>query len=457
MEDFKVNVITVIIDSLRADHVGLNGIKDIKTPHLDEFGQECVRFTKAYPESLATIPVRKALWNGKRDFPFWDWKPWRQAPVPGWNPMPEKPDCMSEILKDDGWKTALLTDTYHVFKPDMNFHRGFKEYRWIRGQEHDYYRSGKVTDIDYQKYATPRMSYTPFYQEVFNNYLKNNQDRHHEEQWSVAKLFKYAACWLEENYRDEDPFFLVVDSFCPHEPFDPPRYYSDMYNPGYKGIEVILPHYSEAMDYMDERELEHVRALYAGQCTLTDRWFGYFMETVKNLNLFDNTIITVMTDHGHLLGERGFIGKPSSGVYPEVLDLVYWIRNPGQKPQVIDSLVYNHDLFPTLFYLLGKEIPEWAEGENLWELVEGKKEKHRDYLTSILKNWGVVFDGEYALIITTKGEGARLYHVANDPHWTENITDQKPEEVRRLFELLKKDGGGSLPDNLPEGGGSWIF
>jgi len=50
-----------------------------------------------------------------------------------------------------------------------------------------------------------------------------------------------------------------------------------------------------------------------------------------------------------------------------------------------------------------------------------------------------------------------LYHVANDPHWTENITDQKPEEVRRLFELLKKDGGGSLPDNLPEGGGSWIF
>ena len=47
-----------------------------------------------------------------------------------------------------------------------------------------------------------------------------------------------------------------------------------MYDPGYEGTEVILPHYSEAMDYMSERELEHVRALYAGQCTLTDRWFG---------------------------------------------------------------------------------------------------------------------------------------------------------------------------------------
>ena len=157
-----MNVINVIIDSLRVDHVGLTGKTQTKTPHLDKFGQGCVRFNQAYPESLATIPVRKALWNGKRDFPFWNWKPWKPAPVPGWNPLPEKPDTMAEILKDQGWTTALLTDTYHMFKPDMNFHRGFKEWRWFRGQEHDYFRTAANIDVDVYEYATPKMKYTEF-------------------------------------------------------------------------------------------------------------------------------------------------------------------------------------------------------------------------------------------------------------------------------------------------------
>jgi arylsulfatase A-like enzyme len=452
-----VNVITVMIDSLRPDHIGLNGKKKMFTPHLDEFGKQSVRFNNAYPESLATIPVRKALWNGKRDFPFWDWKPWRQAQVPGWNPLPEKPDTIAEILKDEGWTTALLTDTYHLFKPDMNFHRGFKEYRWFRGQEHDFYRTGKGKVEEIAKYATPKMHYNDFFSEVFGNYLKNTQDRQNEEDWSVAKLFKYASCWLEDNYKNENPFYLVIDSFCPHEPFDPPRYYSDMYDPGYEGTEVILPHYSEDLDYLSEKELNHTRALYAGQVSLVDRWFGYFMETVKNLGLMDDTLIIVMSDHGHLLGERGFIGKPTTGLYPELLDIVYWFKMPGQEPKEIDSLVYNFDYFPTLFHLIGKEIPEQAEGENLWELVQGKKEGFRDYITCILKNFGVVFDGSWALIIDTKGNNGRLYDVTNDSNWTKNVADQRPEEVKRLFELLKKDGGGSLPDNLPVGGGPWLF
>ena len=65
-----VNAILIILDTLRQDHVGCYGNNWIKTPHLDNFAQEAVKFTKMYPDSLPTLPARKAIYTGKRVFPF---------------------------------------------------------------------------------------------------------------------------------------------------------------------------------------------------------------------------------------------------------------------------------------------------------------------------------------------------------------------------------------------------
>ena len=95
-----MNLILIIIDSLRADHVGINGNSWINTPNLDALGNKSVRFTRAFPESLPTVQFRKAVHNGKRVYPFKNWKPYKPAPIPGWTPLPEEDLTIAEMLQE---------------------------------------------------------------------------------------------------------------------------------------------------------------------------------------------------------------------------------------------------------------------------------------------------------------------------------------------------------------------
>lgn len=439
-----MNLILIIIDSLRADHVGINGNSWIRTPAMDALAEKSVRFTNSYPESLMTIPVRKAIHTGKRTFPFRDWEPYSHWPAPGWTPIPEEDVTLSEILQEKGYTTALVTDVYHTFKPGMNFHRGFDEWRWIRGQEFDHYRSGSRGDIDTDVYFTANQDRTRLPAKLFPKYLKNVELRKTEDDYFTPQVFKSATRWLEENYRAEK-FFLCIDNFDPHEPWDPPQYYRDMYDVGYKGKEVILPIYMENFDYLTDAELNHIRALYAGEVTMVDTWLGYFLNKVDQLGLMDNSLIVLISDHGHLLGENNAIGKVTHCLYPGLMDLVFFIKHPGQSPKTIYKLVYNHDVFPTIFHLLGEEVPEQAEGKNLWELLDDKTDGHREYITSRAKEHLFVRTHRYVLICRADCSEPQLYDIQEDPDHEKNIAEENPGIVKKLYGYLLKDTDGEVP------------
>src|SRR5919108_3087550 len=113
-----MNVILVILDSLRADHVACYGYGATaegwvcRTPALDALAAESLRFTRAYPESLPTIPVRRAIHTGLRTFPFRDWVPQKGDTVRayGWQRIPEEQVALAETLHANGYHTCLLTD-----------------------------------------------------------------------------------------------------------------------------------------------------------------------------------------------------------------------------------------------------------------------------------------------------------------------------------------------------------
>ena len=447
-----MNLITIVIDNLRADHVGINGNPWIQTPNLDRLGNESVRFTRAFSESLPTLPVRRALHTGIRTFPFKNWIPYSQWPAtPGWTPIPEEHITMSEILQEKGYTTAYITDCYHVFKPGMNYHRGFDEWRFIRGQEYDQYRTGytkKASDLE--DYFTPKMDRNSTTARLFPYYLRSHENRRYESEYQAPKVFGSAMRWIEENYDKSKPFFLFVESFDPHEPWDPPQYYRDLYDPGYSGKEVIQPLYTDTLDYLSEAELKHVRALYAAEVTMVDTWLGYFIDKIRQLDLMKDTIIVLITDHGTMLGEYGAMGKPAFIMPPALMDLVFFIKHPEQEPKIINQFVYNHYYLPTVFNLLGEDVPEQAEGENLWELVSGEKEKFVDYVTSVFKNWGWVRDDRYIFISRPGGDDTQLYDIQQDPTCKENIAEKAPEIVKRMHGLMLKDAGGDMPDyNVP--------
>ncbi len=144
-----MNVILVILDSLRMDHMGCCADcypepSGAKTPNLDRLAAESLRFRKAAPESLPTLPMRRAVHTGQRVWPYWVHRSYKGdfKGAPGWGPMQEEQDSVAELLRNADYRTGFVTDTYHQFKASKNFHRGFDEWHWIRGQESDPYRSG---------------------------------------------------------------------------------------------------------------------------------------------------------------------------------------------------------------------------------------------------------------------------------------------------------------------------
>ncbi len=129
----------------------------IATPHLDAFARESVRFDRAYPEALPTLCARRTIYTGRRTYPFHngDFRHIKGDFVgiaPGWGPIPESQATLAEMYEADGFRTGLVSDLYHEFKPSKNFWRGFHQWTFIRGQEADAARSGPFpsqAEIDY--------------------------------------------------------------------------------------------------------------------------------------------------------------------------------------------------------------------------------------------------------------------------------------------------------------------
>ena len=456
-----MNLILVIIDSLRQDHVGAYGNEWIKTPNLDAFCRESVLFNRAYPESLPTLPFRRSTFTGKRVFPFAGWEPYPAAYpfsevfgltglIPGWIPIPHEDTPISELLTGRGYNTGLVTDCFHQHYPGMNYHRGYKTWQFIRGQEWDCWKSSEGSGE--RKAALPYMTEGMMWEErktwELGRYLINNSPRHSEEDYFAPQVFRAASDWLADNYSNKDPFFLCIDCFDPHEPWDPPKYYTDLYDPGYDGIEVVMPLYSDKADsYLSEAELRHMRALYAGEVTMVDRWFGHFMDQVRLLGLEKDTVMVVVSDHGHQLGDKNFTGKLPWGLMPGLLDLVLAIRHPGGESagNLCEAMVMNHDILPTVLRLMEEEIPEWVEGEDLWPIVKGEKTGVREYASSCFKDYYWLRNESYAMVCRSDWSEVELYCLQNDPEYLKDISKEDPKTVAVMKDLMLEVAGGELP------------
>ena len=445
-----MNVVLIIIDTLRQDHVGCYGNKWIKTPCLDSLAKESVLFAQAYPESLPTLQVRRVLQTGCRVFPFRGHKAYKGDFVgaPGWGPVSEERDTIAEILTRHSYRTAFITDTYHQFKPSENFHRGFDEWIWIRGQECDPYRSGPYPSRKEVLAHIPENLRKERFINFISKYLMNVAGRCYEEDYFPAQVFKAGARWLERN-QDAEKFFLVLDSFDPHEPWDPPISYRKTYDPDEDTIDFLASLYGRA-DQLSGRVLKRLRANYAGEVTLVDHWLGYFLEEMKNLGLMDNTLIAVISDHGHCIGEHNLVSKQGHPMTREICDLLLMIRHPeGEGAEMVcESLVYNYDLPATILARLGIEPEKPMEGKDIWSLALGKGKERYDHISC---GWGpfvMVRDRHYWYNAYLWGEVPLLYNLEKDPKLEKNIAQEHPDICEKMKNLAIADAGGEIPEFL---------
>lgn len=468
-----MNVVLIIIDSLQKNYIGAYGNNWVKTPNLDRLASESCIFTRAYPDSLPTLPARIAIHAGRKVYPFKEnfIRKGDMILQPGWGPIPEDWITVSEVLKEKGYRTALITDTFHQFKPGKNFHRGFDQYLFIRGQDHDVYISGSISGrrviedfyvkpIGEFKEQKDRLKRTL---DMYNAYFRNTARRESEEDYFAPMVFREASKWLCQN-QDTDNFFLVVDSFDPHEPWDPPIYYRQMYDPENDMEKDIIWSTYSASHLLTDRQIRRLRANYAGEITMVDRWMGYFVHTLEYMNLSNKTLLILLSDHGHLLGEKNLIGKFPYPILPEAAELVLLVRNPMKDwaGKNINDFVYDFDIAPTILSFLGIEPPEEMEGENLIPVIEGKRQTRRVHVTTGWQNNVMVRTDEFWYTGRLDKSEEMLFSLKDDPEFKKNLALEEGNICEEMHDLAIEDAGGHIPEyvlNYPKysvyGGVKW--
>ncbi len=415
-----MNVIVILADSFRFDYLGCYGNTWIKTPNIDQFAEESTLFENAYAEGLPTIPVRKACFTGRYTLPF-----------SGWQPLQPDDKVLSEILFWKGIRSALITDTLPMHMPRFGYERGFDFVEFIRGGEFDPFYANVPLRIDIEKY------HKPIYEEskrgrkkenvnsllarsALNYRLRQTQDWKSDKDQCVAEVIKASIDYLDK-FREKDDFFLWVDSFDPHEPWDPPSVYDPdvpcPYDLNYGGKDIIAPVSTYVDGYLTEEETRHIRMLYAEKITMVDKWIGKLFNKLKELELFDDSLIIFLSDHGEPLGNKqhghGIMTKCRPWPYEELAHIPLIIHHPDGVEKRVSSFVETVDIAPTIIDFYKIKQKKYMQGKNLTPLLRGEVEKLRDFAIAGYYNfsWSIQTD-EWSYI-----------------HWIEN---KDPEALKLI-------------------------
>ena len=437
----RLNLIEIVVDTWGVHWMGCYGTTEVRTPSVDALARQSVMFMEAYAEALPTLPARRSLYTGRRVFPsdrvvqpddgIWRWR--------GWHQLYAEDVTLSETLRDAGYTNALVTDVYHQFKPGKNFQRGFQSWRYIRGQESDALESGPRKAINLSAYVPSRWPEFETYQ--LEQYLMNRREWKTEEDWPAAQVFREAARWLDNNVEENQPFYLHIESFSPHEFWDPPEDYYRLYmKSDYQGPRLIAP--PQRADRLSAVELEQVRALYAGLVTFVDSRLGKFLEKVEQLGLLGNTVIALVADHGTMQGEQGQIGKGEGRLRTQLTHVPLIIYHPSRAwaRRRVAGYVLHTDLMPTLLDLLGVAIPSRVTGQSLRALMESGERSRREWIVTGFSDHGAIRTPEWLYVGRWNPGDAweDLYDLRRDPLELNNVMGDHLDLVKEFRVRLKE-------------------
>ena len=443
-----MNVIWIVADTFRRDHLGAYGNKSIRTPSLDSLAADSVRFDGHYAAGFPTMPTRADHATGRWTMSFM-----------GWQPLDDGVVTLAEILSDNGVHTAGVVDTPFYWRHGMNYDRGFQTFFTIQGQE------GSPTRVQQRGHHESR---------DVKAWWRMESDR------NTPQTITKAMEWLELHYKEE--FFLYVDTWDPHEPWDAPPYYTELYLPDYDG-EVVQPVYAHWQDApgLTEEKVKKAHATYCGEITMVDTWIGYLLRKVENMGLKEKTAVIFTSDHGFYFGEHGglfgkltFAKRPDgtlyqhgdpdqawthSPLYEELVTLPLLIHVPGIEAGEYQGLSSAIDVMPTVLELFGQEVPAWVEGGSLLSGMRDRSARGREYVVSTIPFANVgeevrsvdnvgrplmappvttVTAADWSLLFSFEPGMSELYHLASDPGQQNNVIHEKPEVAKELHQYLVK-------------------
>ena len=226
----------------------------------------------------------------------------------------------------------------------------------------------------------------------------------------------------------------MVEAFDPHEPFDVPDKYMEMYG-GTGGLDrdyFEIPEYKRvsATDVNPEAE-DYLQRRYKALVTMTDHWFGKLIDKLAERGMLEDTMVMVTTDHGYFLGERDYMGKNYMHLYNELAHLPFIVHFPGnaRAGEHAHQLTQAIDIMPTVLDAHGCEIPADVCGASLVPLMADPDAPTRDYALYGVHAMTVnVTDGRHTYFRAPVPGNQPCFEYAALP-WSEHRSIWSPEET----------------------------
>lgn len=361
------NVVVLLLDSLNRHMLGCYGGAEFTTPNLDRLAARSLRFTRHYSGSLPCMPARHDILCGALDFL---WKPWGSIEL--WE------DPITSQLKMAGVTSQLISDHPHLFESGgENYHCDFGAWDYLRGHESDPWKLRP----DPSWVGTPALPAATEWER--RPYDDSRTYFRREEDFPGPKTMMAAARWIEDNANCHDRFFLFVDEFDPHEPFDTPEPWTYRYHDQRESPLIIWPPYGTdvvARGMLSSKQGAQVRANYGAKLSMIDHWLGKFLDSFDRHGLWEDTAIILLTDHGHYLGERDMFGKPPVPVHNTLGHIPLLVSWPRTPPRVCDALTTSVDIHATLCDVFDVAAEHRVHGHSLRPIIDNKASEVRDYV-----------------------------------------------------------------------------
>jgi len=396
----KPNLILVMVDTLRADHLSCYGHPTLETPHMCSLAEENGTRYRGFSHASWTKPATASLLTST--------VPSTHGAVSKPATLSEEIDLIPEVLKERGYTTGGIVSNINLAE-SFGFQQGYDEYHYLGPDYLARARESSSKLILYQLARQvwfrlkPGLRFGDFYQDS-------------------AVVNRVAFDWLERHA--DSRFFLFLHYMDPHDPF-----FEHPYD-GYGIARVSNP------DPDPERAAE-MKRLYEGEIEYLDSNFGEMLEKLHELDLWENTAIVLVSDHGEEFHEHGGWWHGLT-LYEEQIHVPLLVRWPegqrGAPPVVERPLARLLDVAPTLARLGGADVPPGMQGMDLRDrtgelperdrVVFAEEDHEGNVLTAVrTEDWKLIRANED----NPRGlEPVELYDMESDPAQTENRRDEAP-------------------------------
>ena len=426
----RPNILFIMVDEMRWDAMGCEKHPVVKTPNLDRLAAQSVRFANSYTVSPVCCPARNSVFTG------------RYAHVHGCTsngiPAHNGEIFLPSILKHYGYHTAIAGKLHYT---PVRFDYGFDQF-WSFASEGPTPKLG-YNEFMRQKHGSPAKwpivdGTCPWPDDPLGRDVGQFKfaEEDFETDWITARSLEY----LQSRKDNQQPWFLFTSYLKPHSPSVEPEPYFNMYDPKAMPIPKLPPNAKEIRaskqgqqrrQFVDDPEMMRVMtAKYFGAITHVDTHVGKMLAELESLGMAGNTLVLFTADHGNMLGDKGrwFKGVQYEGSAHVPL---LWRAAQNRKASVVDQVVENTDLVPSILETAGIPVPAGVQGKSFLKLAAGADPKWKNRCFSQLRS-GMLLEGKWKLIDNSlDGSGTlELFDLGADPKEDRNLAEDAKQQAR---------------------------